>query len=766
MTVQNTPNFVDYIGDDVTLVFNFTFRVDDVAWLSVDFTDNIDQFNLNLDQALNPGGNVTYLVAPPSPGMGGPDPSFRVTRAVPANQLLAYTRYDPFDSLAHENALDKLTMILQDQVTAIAVGDALVQAAIAANTLLITTGASPGHTHVVADITDLGFGFGTLQIVTDAGNTTTNNLHLSDAANLLFGTVAGGEFSMGFDGNQTLEIVDVSGLNTRVAIRGGINTLEINAEQNATSVIQIGESATLRGSGQQSILNLYGEDTGAIALAQMINFGNVLFLSSGPMRMQFDSAAGTNIEFNTDALKIAEVAVPPADEAGYGQVFVRNDSPNVLLFRDDTGQEFLLNSGPTPVVDQYNYQFSTSIAMFDPGAGFLRINNANPAIATQISISETTSDGTDIGASIFASLNVGATIKIVNPNDLSSYILYTLTSFFDGGGFQVEGISSQYGATIPADLTNVIVEISRDPYFDMTAVLGNGSVLSYNTVTDSFVESFVTLRSPSAGTAQIATGLSVLELNSASRVQCLQLFYASYLSNTDALIMGAEGGNYSIHTGIASNKFLDLYADNGGQPVRITNNSTLMIGETAGTHPDITGFGQFWVRNDAPNTPMFTDDAGNDFELNNIGSSPQTVSSTFGWANGSVSTRSVGSTNTVETGATFEFDDGATLDFGTGNDVQVQFDGANFLIAGTGNFSTNGFTDINLNARVVPQSLTTPASTTAALEAIANAINTSPQKVAGTIIFNATTNRTVWAVGSADGDLWVDDAGVTVHTPV
>lgn len=156
MTVQNTPSFVDFVGDDVQTSFPFTFRADDVSWLSVDFTDNFDQFLLNLDQENNPGGSVEYTVAPPSPGMGGPDPSFRVMRVVPADQNLAYTRYDPFDSASHESALDKLTMILQDQVTALDAVETDLQAQIDANLLLLTTGVSPGHQHVEADIIDLG----------------------------------------------------------------------------------------------------------------------------------------------------------------------------------------------------------------------------------------------------------------------------------------------------------------------------------------------------------------------------------------------------------------------------------------------------------------------------------------------------------------------------------------------------------------------------------------------------------------------------------
>ena len=63
-------------------------------------------------------------------------------------------------------------------------------------------------------------------------------------------------------------------------------------------------------------------------------------------------------------------------------------------------------------------------------------------------------------------------------------------------------------------------------------------------------------------------------------------------------------------------------------------------------------------------------------------------------------------------------------------------------------------------------SVSTPTSTTAALEAIADAINTSASKLAGTVLFNTTTSQPVWAIGSADGDVWVDATGATAHTPV
>lgn len=47
----------------------------------------------------------------------------------------------------------------------------------------------------------------------------------------------------------------------------------------------------------------------------------------------------------------------------------------------------------------------------------------------------------------------------------------------------------------------------------------------------------------------------------------------------------------------------------------ITNVDSLYLSEQAAAEADTAGKGQFWVRSDAPNTPMFTDDTGVDHEL-------------------------------------------------------------------------------------------------------------------------------------------------------
>ena len=57
------------------------------------------------------------------------------------------------------------------------------------------------------------------------------------------------------------------------------------------------------------------------------------------------------------------------------------------------------------------------------------------------------------------------------------------------------------------------------------------------------------------------------------------------------------------------------------------------------------------------------------------------------------------------------------------------------------------------------------ASTTAALVAIGNIINTSDDKILGYMLFNVTTGQPVWSLGPNANSLWVDATGATVHTP-
>jgi len=109
MTVQNVLSSTTFVGTGAVTSFTFNFRADDIAWLTLSYLTNFDQIILNGNQDDAPGGSVEYFVAPPV------DQQIQLTRNVPLTQLLDYERYDPFDSESHEDALDKLTMAIQDR---------------------------------------------------------------------------------------------------------------------------------------------------------------------------------------------------------------------------------------------------------------------------------------------------------------------------------------------------------------------------------------------------------------------------------------------------------------------------------------------------------------------------------------------------------------------------------------------------------------------------------------------------------------------------
>jgi len=169
----------------------------------------------------------------------------------------------------------------------------------------------------------------TLQSVTDNGNTTTNdidltgsNLILDDAGEVQFGTVAGGEINIRYNAvDNSLEVYDASATNTTMRVGPGINNLIINPDQNANAVVTIGESSTLRGDAQQAIFNMYGEDTGVIALAQVQNTGALWWFNAPTLPIEFK---GTDFVMDTVNARIRGVNTGFTEEKR-------------LVFEDDTG---------------------------------------------------------------------------------------------------------------------------------------------------------------------------------------------------------------------------------------------------------------------------------------------------------------------------------------------------------------------------------------------------------------------------------------------
>lgn len=117
MTVSSSTNKVSYAGNGLTLNFavNFYFLENShlkVVLRNTDGSEVIQVLDINytVTGAGNlAGGTVTMLIAPPSGS------TLVIVRNVPATQETDYLANDPFPAESHERALDKLTMIVQQQ---------------------------------------------------------------------------------------------------------------------------------------------------------------------------------------------------------------------------------------------------------------------------------------------------------------------------------------------------------------------------------------------------------------------------------------------------------------------------------------------------------------------------------------------------------------------------------------------------------------------------------------------------------------------------
>jgi hypothetical protein len=113
MTVSSSSSRNEYNGNGVTTSFAYTFRILDEDHVAV-YEDGVLQ-TITSDYTVtgvgNSGGGAILFGAAPAAGTG----NVVIVRAVPLTQETDYVENDPFPAESHEDALDKLTMIVQQQ---------------------------------------------------------------------------------------------------------------------------------------------------------------------------------------------------------------------------------------------------------------------------------------------------------------------------------------------------------------------------------------------------------------------------------------------------------------------------------------------------------------------------------------------------------------------------------------------------------------------------------------------------------------------------
>lgn len=118
MTVSSTTTRNSYTGDGSTTVFAYTFKIFDDDDITVILrttatgaeTVQTKTTNYSVSGVGNAGGgNITFTSAPAS------TQTVVLLRQTAQTQSTDYTPNDPFPAAAHEDALDKLTLLAQDQ---------------------------------------------------------------------------------------------------------------------------------------------------------------------------------------------------------------------------------------------------------------------------------------------------------------------------------------------------------------------------------------------------------------------------------------------------------------------------------------------------------------------------------------------------------------------------------------------------------------------------------------------------------------------------
>ena len=326
------------------------------------------------------------------------------------------------------------------------------------------------------------------------------------------------------------------------------------------------------------------------------------------------STTTNSITLNGGSIVMFEQATPPESSAAtFGQIWVRNSAPNVLMFTDDLGNDVELSSiaGALPVgtvndsplvwIDP-NWVENTSIRL---GASNIKINEAATAAAS--------------------SAGVG---QLWVRNDTPNVLVFT----DDTGTDTVIGLSNVVDGAVAGDMV----------YWDGSTYQPSSNI-SWNETTRQ-------LRLDAGSVA----GAYILELDMGSSTAVNGINFLTTANNPYNFIRVSDqtGGNgFEIemdHTLSSGNHRLNIISDLSGDllqleadgvirflpfagsPVEISsvsgvekvfvqNGATLMFQEIAAAQADQTGHGQLWVRNDAPNVLVFTDDTGTDWDLGVVG---------------------------------------------------------------------------------------------------------------------------------------------------
>lgn len=260
-----------------------------------------------------------------------------------------------------------------------------------------------------------------------------------------------------------------------------------------------------------------------------------------------------------------------------------------------------------------------------PASGQVRFNNADPTLATELYMSETNDGGTDVSAFLDL-LNDGALIYLQEQSDSDNHFIIEISSNVDSGTYRTFGIENIVLEGVePSQNTPMLCVVSQSG-------AGGGNVFKVGTPVDNEIGVWTgdgTIEGDSNFTWNGAVGLLNIGSSVSPGLGASQLVAILY-KQADGVQLGAFGfantADFQIINNNHGSNILISGEDAGGtaiaywilDPDNLKNHSLQPIYMTGQAAQGLSFLnqGHYWVRDDAPTTPMFTNSFGTDFELN------------------------------------------------------------------------------------------------------------------------------------------------------
>jgi len=159
-----------------------------------------------------------------------------------------------------------------------------------------------------------------------------------------------------------------------------------------------------------------------------LTFNGTTFAVTGAATVSTDLTVG-------ESVYVTQQAAAGGDTAQDGQIWVRDDAPNTLMFTDDVGNDFTANN-----VLEIEYEYSSATTTTDPGPGILNFNSITIGSITTLYIDDTDNTGR-INDFLFDALSVGDVLTFRSASDDTDYILASVSSVTDSTGWWTIGLT-------------------------------------------------------------------------------------------------------------------------------------------------------------------------------------------------------------------------------------------------------------------------------------------------------------------------------------